>query len=260
MDDIFVNNIINDTEDIFSNSVINDTEDIFANNTTNNSQPVSNQNNKSSDGEGVKIKYDAVLSICDNLDNIVKDLKEQWETISTIIQTKDTIWTGDASERFFKALNDTNIKAIETTENKGLPSFISHVRELVDLNKQTDSQIMGKTLMTVNNARDNVQANQATVVANGVNEEIINATKTNANVQSNTASVTATGVNDDIFASIKTNDNVQEINADVSASGVNTGLINEVKTNNSFNSQSVSDNLSNGVNTDVIETLSVDGN
>ena len=187
-----------------------------------------------STGQIIKINYGAVSSICDSLEIIKNDLIEQWQEISSILQEKDTIWQGEAATRFFNGISKINTNAIETTEAKALPGHIQSVREIIELNRQVDSQLNDINLSTVEQTAPTIQANNAFTDAVGVNTDLNNSVKTNGNIQSNEASLNASGVDTEINESVRIDNNVSSNDANVVANGIDTELIDRISINNNI--------------------------
>lgn len=180
----------------------------------------------------VRIQYSAVSTICDKLEIIKNDLIDQWEEINNILKEKDTIWQGEAANRFFYGIYKININAMETTDVKGLPLYIDKVRELIDLNRSIDMKLMEITLSEVKENAPSINSNSMETNAYGVNKSLNESIKANDNINSNTSTVETRGVNKELNDSVKIYDNVKESSTNVEARGIDTDIIDRVSIDN----------------------------
>ena len=151
-------------------------------------------------GTEVYFNYSSTQNACDQMNNIIKDMREKIEQIRNIVNQKDSIWRGDAANRFWPAFaaegKEYALTEIETMTTTSMPKAIEAVLGLIEQNKNGDSTLMSQEFTTAE-ANDNIQASTADVKAEGVDTQIINDTHVAGNIGSSTASVSASGVDTD---------------------------------------------------------------
>ena len=188
-------------------------------------------------GTEVYFNYSSTQNACDQMNNIIKDMREKIEQIRNIVNQKDSIWRGDAANRFWPAFaaegKEYALTEIETMTTTSMPKAIEAVLGLIEQNKNGDSTLMSQEFTTAE-ANDNIQASTADVKAEGVDTEINNATHANDNIQASTADVKAEGVDTQIINDTHVAGNIGSSTASVSASGVDTDTINKVGISGAF--------------------------
>lgn len=203
--------------------------------------------------DNITIKYDAVLSICDEIAKVIRDLNNQVEQVNKITNSKN-FWKGVAANKFSTEVRKKYDDVSEMT-NKIIPTYIEQVKTIVEYNKKTDGQI---------NATDIISANSIVKISTGtavisriaqiksggtVDKKISSKTTTStgtknasqvesSKVKTTTSTSTSNNTNTDIKKSseigtdTKTNDNVKS-NTDNSKNNVNQVESDKVKTTTS---------------------------
>ena len=188
-------------------------------------------------GTEVYFNYSSTQNACDQMSNIIKDMKEKIEQIRNIVNQKDSIWRGDAANRFWPEFaaegKEYALTEMETMTTTSMPKAIEAVLGLIEQNKNGDSVLMSQEFTTAE-ANDNIQASEADVKAEGVDTEINNATHANDSVKANSVTTDATGVDTQIINDTHVEGNIGSSTASVSASGVDTDTINKVGVSGAF--------------------------
>ena len=202
-------------------------------------------------GESVFFDYEGTLNVCDQIENVVKDLKSCFEQIRQLFDEKDSVWKGEAANRFWEQYiakgKDFNLDEMDNITIKTIPELVNGVRELVEMNRKVDSDIMAQTFMDAN-VNDNIQANEANVDARGVDTDLFNSVHTEDNIQANDAEPGAEGVNTTLNNETHANDNIQANTADVNAEKVDTQIITDTHTNDNIQANTAD------VNADKVDT------
>ena len=181
--------------------------------------------------DNITIKYDAVLSICDEITKVIRDLNEQIEQVNKITNNKN-FWQGMAASKFSTEVRKKYENVSEMTD-KVIPTYLEQIKTIVEYNKKTDGQI---------SATDIISANSIVKIATGtaVISKIAKVTyggNANTNVSSKTTTSTGAKKSSDIGTDTKANDNVKS-NTDNSKNNVNQVESDKVKTTTSTSTSS----------------------
>ena len=208
-------------------------------------------------GSSVYFNYSATQNACEQLNAIINDLKDRYDQITNLINQRDSVWAGEAADRFWEALlannSDYSLEIMNNITSEEMPKAITAVLNLIDENKTIDGQIMSGTI-TDANANDNIQSNAANVDANGVNTQLNDSVHTEGSIHSNDADVNASGVNEQLNSEVQANDNVKSNDASIDANGVNTQVINDANANDNIKSNDATVDAT-GVNTQTINDV-----
>lgn len=178
------------------------------------------------------MKYEGVLNICDQMNTIIKDIDTNLITVKELINNKDSIWMGEAANRYWNGLTkgkDVNtLEYVEDITKNKIPTSITSVRNLVSANQNLDASLTESNKIGANDANDNVNANNAVTDATGVDTELNNRVDANDNIQGNTAQTLAQGVATELNNKVNASDNINANSATTLAQGVATELNNSV--------------------------------
>ena len=215
-----------------------------------------------SGGTSVKMEYNALDAICDDLIKITKDLSDQWASLDSIIKSKDKMWTGAAADRYFDGLvqniNQAKTEALDTN----FYNYILKVKALIELNRSTDKIINEQEIQQLNNtmptisgtsvttnahttndalndsvkANDNIKANSTTTNAHTTDDALNNSVKANDNIQANSTTTDAHTTDDALNDSVHVNGNIKEVSATTDARTTDDELLDSVHVSGSINS------------------------
>ena len=169
------------------------------------------------DKMNTKIKYDNVLTTCENIrNNIITDLKNVLDDYKDIKSKKNLIWQGSAADRFFVKYSSNLDRYEQYLTQYSLENYIKSVENLVANNKSIDKEISADEIARISEAETMVKmpsiVNTSTVTKSSDNEVGKNAeNKVHASINSDSVS----GQND--TTNVGSNNN---INSSVNASNV----------------------------------------
>lgn len=151
----------------------------------------------------VQMNYDGILSICENMNTVIRDIKEQLEEVNLICNNKKNIWRGNASEKFFEDMGKKYNEIYEYSENS-IPQYITTVQELVEQNRNTDSQISSSDLESIN-----LKFPTISTISTSTNISTINdSSSANNNINSSNTDESVSTITDETVNSVNVNDNV----------------------------------------------------
>ena len=150
------------------------------------------------------INYDAVISICDELTKIVKELNNQFNRIQDISKNGNSVWKGTASNKYYERLQKKYLNYLEVTESE-MVKYIQKIKNLIERNKMTDSEINAEEITKINNAMPSIIG---TIFSSDVQSLNKTEVKVNDNIQSTTTETDAKSMDQKTIDDLKTNDNV----------------------------------------------------
>lgn len=150
------------------------------------------------------INYDAVISICDELTKIVKELNNQFNRIQDISKNGNSVWKGTAANKYYEGLQKKYLNYLEVTESE-MVKYIQEIKNLIERNKMTDSEINAEEITKINNAMPSIIG---TIFSSGVQSLNKTEVKANDNIQSTTTETDAKSMDQKTIDDLKTNDNV----------------------------------------------------
>ena len=177
------------------------------------------------------IDYDSILFTCQNIrDNIIPDLMTIMDDFTEMYQKRDSIWHGQAGEKYFVDFRKDLERYKTYLEQCSLERYIRAVEQLVADNKTTDKEITADDIAKINDeipfifpvdfSTAGIDGNSTITDANeaegGVHEQVDTGKDEGQNDTSNV------GTNDNIGANIN-NDTVDGQN-DTSKVGTNDNI------------------------------------
>lgn len=174
----------------------------------------------------ITIKYDAVLSICDEMAKIIHDLNNQIEQVNRITNNNN-FWEGIAARKFSTEVRKKYDNFSEMTD-KIMPTYIEQIKTIIEYNRKTDGQISETDIISANSI---VKIAASTKVITRI-AKITSSVKANTDVSSKTTTSTGAKKSSEIKTDTKANDNVKS-NTDNSKKNVNQIESDKVKTTTS---------------------------
>ena len=167
------------------------------------------------DKMNTKIKYDNVLTTCENIrNNIITDLKNVLDDYNDIKSKKNLIWQGSAADRFFVKYSSNLDRYEQYLIKYSLENYIKSVENLVANNKSVDKEISADEIARISEAITAVKVqpivDTSNVARSSENEEGKNAEdKIHASINSSSVSgqndTSKVGSNNNINSSINSN-------------------------------------------------------
>ena len=170
--------------------------------------------------DNITIKYDAVLSICDEITKVIRDLNEQIEQVNRITNNNN-FWQGMAANKFSTEVRKKYDNVSEMTD-KIIPAYLEQIKTIVEYNRKTDGQISANSI---------VKITASTALITRI-AQITSGVKANTNVSSKTTTSTDAKKSSEIKTDTKANDNVKS-NTDNSKKNINQIESDKVKTTTS---------------------------
>lgn len=176
--------------------------------------------------DNITIKYDAVLSICDEITKVIRDLNEQIEQVNRITNNNN-FWQGMAANKFSTEVRKKYDNVSEMTD-KIIPTYLEQIKTIVEYNRKTDGQISATDIISANSI---VKITASTALITRI-AQITSGVKANTNVSSKTTTSTDAKKSSEIKTDTKANDNVKS-NTDNSKKNINQIESDKVKTTTS---------------------------
>ena len=187
------------------------------------------------------IDYDSVLFTCQNIrDNIIPDLMTIMDDFTEMYQKRDTIWHGQAGEKYFIDFRKDLDRYKTYLEQCSLERYIRAVEQLVADNRTTDKAITADDIAKINDEIPFIFPVDFSTAGIEGNSAITNANEANGNVQGQVDTGKDEGQND--TSNVGTNDNIgANINND------------KVDGQNDTSNVGTNDNIGANINNDKVE-------
>ena len=153
------------------------------------------------------IDYDSILFTCQNIrDNIIPDLMTIMDDFTEMYQKRDSIWHGQAGEKYFVDFRKDLERYKTYLEQCSLEKYIRAVEQLVADNKTTDKEITADDIAKINDEIPFIFPVDFSTAGIEGNSNITNANEANGNVQGQVDTGKDEGQND--TSNVGTNDNI----------------------------------------------------
>ena len=176
--------------------------------------------------DNITIKYDAVLSICDEITKVIRDLNEQIEQVNRITNNNN-FWQGMAANKFSTEVRKKYDNVSEMTD-KIIPTYLEQIKTIVEYNRKTDGQISATDIISANSI---VKITASTALITRI-AQITSGVKANTNVSSKTTTSTDAKANDNVKSNTdNSKKNINQIESDKVKTTTSTSISNNTTSN-----------------------------